>query len=126
MAKKAKQEKFQLIRWQDISYAAIKRSLVLGVIIDGPLNQVELTLAGHDALKFAATYMPDVQGVALLLWNDKEKVSVEEAVAAVNWCPIGKWELIGDLPVTDNIFAVEFDRQVTDEQGTDTDNSTGK
>lgn len=111
MPKKKAPDKFQLLQFQEISYADIKRGLVRGLILDGPIDQVEIMLAGHAALKFAAKYLTDVQGVALFLWDDRDKIGVEAALVAVNWAPHGHWEWIGQYPVTDNIFAVEFNKQ---------------
>jgi len=121
---KKKQEKWQLLRHDNISYANIKRSRVQGLILKGPLNRSELLLAGHEALAFAATYMPDVQGIALFLWTDRKKVGKEEAVASVHWCPHGHWEWLGQYPVTDNIFEVEFDRQSEEESDAERSIST--
>ena len=114
---KKKPDKWQILRYDDISYSNRKRARVFGLILNGPLDQIEISLAGHDALAFANKYMPGVQGVALFLWGDREKVGKEEALVSVHWCPHGHWEYIGEYPVTDNIFAIEFDHQ----GGTDED-----
>jgi len=104
-------DKVQLNKYSDISYAGIKRARVWGLILNGPLNKVELMLAGHDALAFASKYLPDIQGLALFLWNDREKVGKEEATVSIEWCPRGKWGQIGHAPITENIFTIEFDHQ---------------
>ena len=108
---KRKQDKWQILRYDDISYANRKRARVQGLIINGPLDEIEIALAGHDALAFANKYMPGVQGVALFLWADREKVGKEEAIVSIHWCPHGKWEYIGEYPVTDNVFHIEFNKQ---------------